>query len=57
MSTTQEVAELILDSNRNALIAMDLRVSIATLGIGVGALASGVFGMNVSRSSRPYHLA
>jgi F420-0:gamma-glutamyl ligase len=51
MSTTQEVAELILDSNRNALIAMDLRVSIATLGIGVGALASGVFGMNVGASS------
>jgi hypothetical protein len=48
---------LILDSNRNALIAMDLRVSIATLGIGVGALASGVFGMNVSRSFRPFHLA
>jgi hypothetical protein len=53
MSTTQEVAELILDSNRNALIAMDLRVSIATLGIGVGALASGVFGMNVSVRREP----
>ncbi len=26
------------------------RVSIATLGVGIGALTAGVFGMNVSRS-------
>ncbi|KAH8084261.1 cora-domain-containing protein [Filobasidium floriforme] len=57
MSTTQEVAELILDSNRNALIAMDLRVSIATLGIGVGALASGVFGMNLTSHIESHPLA
>ena len=39
--------ELILDSNRNALLALDLKVSILTMGIGVGTLVAGVFGMNV----------
>ena len=39
--------ELILDSNRNALLALDLKVSIVTMGIGVGALVAGLFGMNV----------
>ncbi len=44
--------ELILDSNRNALLALDLKVSILTMGIGVGTLVAGVFGMNVSRQIR-----
>ncbi len=48
MQSTQEIAELMLDSNRNTLIAMDLKVSIATLGLGTGAVVSGLFGMNVS---------
>ena len=63
--------ELILDSNRNSLLALDLKVctrlpgacqvttmiaahfppppqvSIATMGIGVGTLWAGLFGMNV----------
>jgi magnesium transporter len=43
--------ELILDSNRNALLALDLKVSIGTFGIGVGALVAGLFGMNVSKTS------
>ncbi|KAG8964117.1 magnesium ion transporter [Tulasnella sp. 419] len=44
---TQEIVELILDSNRNALLALDLKVSIATMGIGFGALVAGFFGMNL----------
>ena len=47
VQTTQEIVELILDSNRNALLALDLKVSIVTMGIGVGALLAGLFGMNV----------
>lgn len=47
VQTTQEIVELILDSNRNALLALDLKVSIMTMGIGVGALLAGLFGMNL----------
>lgn len=41
-----------LDSGRNALLAMDIKISIATLGIGSGALMAGIFGMNVSGVSQ-----
>lgn len=51
MQSTQEIAELMLDSGRNALLALDIKVSIATLGVGTGALIAGFFGMNVSLSS------
>ncbi|EKM56971.1 uncharacterized protein PHACADRAFT_93070 [Phanerochaete carnosa HHB-10118-sp] len=47
VQSTQEIVELILDSNRNALLALDLRVSIVTMGIGVGTLVAGLFGMNL----------
>jgi len=48
VQSTQEIVELILDSNRNALLALDLKVSIATLGVGCGALIAGLFGMNLT---------
>ncbi|KAK1223976.1 magnesium ion transporter [Marasmius sp. AFHP31] len=51
VQSTQEIVELIIDSNRNALLALDLQVSIATFGVGTGALLAGVFGMNVSISA------
>jgi len=63
VQSTQEIVELILDSNRNTLLALDLKVrfslvvlsdvlnswqvSMATFGVGVGTLVAGVFGMNV----------
>ncbi|ORX33428.1 hypothetical protein BD324DRAFT_639740 [Kockovaella imperatae] len=47
MQSTQEIAELMLDSGRNALLALDVKLSIATLGIGTGALVAGIFGMNL----------
>lgn len=47
MSSTQEIVELILDANRNNLLALDLKVSIMTMGLGAGALFAGLFGMNV----------
>jgi len=47
VQSTQEIVELILDSNRNALLALDLKVSIGTMGIGTGALVAGLFGMNL----------
>jgi magnesium transporter len=51
VAATQEIVELVLDANRNALLALDLRVSIGTMGLGVGALLAGLFGMNL-----PNHL-
>ncbi|KAH6909438.1 magnesium transporter [Coprinopsis sp. MPI-PUGE-AT-0042] len=56
VQSTQEIVELILDSNRNALLTLDLKVSIATLGIGTGALVAGLFGMNLTShiETHPY---
>lgn len=48
VQSTQEIVELILDSNRNSLLALDLKVSIMTMGIGSGALVAGLFGMNLT---------
>ncbi|KZT24153.1 cora-domain-containing protein [Neolentinus lepideus HHB14362 ss-1] len=50
VQSTQEIVELILDSNRNSLLALDLKVSIGTMGIGAGALVAGLFGMNLKSS-------
>ncbi|SGY14773.1 BQ5605_C013g07099 [Microbotryum silenes-dioicae] len=45
--STEDIIELILDSNRNSLLGLDLRVSIATLGLTSGTLVAGLFGMNL----------
>ena len=47
VAQTKEVIELILDSSRNALLALDLKVSITTASMASGALVAGLFGMNV----------
>lgn len=52
---TQEIIELILDSSRNSLLALDLQVSIATMGIATGTLVAGFFGMNVSDRAMKEH--
>ncbi|WAR53953.1 hypothetical protein PtB15_3B462 [Puccinia triticina] len=41
IKSTEEIIDLILDSNRNTLLALDLKVSIGTMGLGVGALTAG----------------
>jgi magnesium transporter len=48
VQSTQEIVELILDSNRNSLLALDLKISIATMGLGTGTLIAGLFGMNLT---------
>ncbi|MBW0502426.1 hypothetical protein O181_042141 [Austropuccinia psidii MF-1] len=50
IKSTEEIIELILDSNRNTLLALDLKVSIATMGLGLGAFTAGLFGMNLRTS-------
>lgn len=57
MQSTQEVAELMLDSGRNALLALDIKVSMATLGIGAGALIPCLFGMNLTTHLEDSHWA
>jgi len=59
VQSTQEIVELILDSNRNSLLALDLKVSIGTMGIGTGALVAGMFGMNLTSQleATPYAFA
>ncbi|KAI8456811.1 hypothetical protein BY996DRAFT_4579143, partial [Phakopsora pachyrhizi] len=47
IKSTEEIIELILDSNRNKLLALDLKVSMTTMGISSGALIAGLFGMNL----------
>ncbi|KAL6301437.1 hypothetical protein BKA93DRAFT_797437 [Sparassis latifolia] len=47
VQSTQEIVELLLDSNRNALLTLDLKVSILTMGVGIGTLVAGLFGMNL----------
>ncbi|CEH17736.1 cora-domain-containing protein [Ceraceosorus bombacis] len=44
---TREIIDLILDNNRNQLLTLDLRTSIGMLGISVGTLWAGLFGMNL----------
>lgn len=48
VNNTQEIVELILDSNRNRLLALDLRTSIITLGVSAATLFVGLFGMNLT---------
>ena len=48
VANTQEIVELILDSNRNRLLALDLRTSIITLGVSAATLFVGLFGMNLT---------
>ncbi|KAJ3481422.1 hypothetical protein NLI96_g7666 [Meripilus lineatus] len=57
VQSTQEIVELILDSNRNALLALDLKISIYTMGIGVGTLVAGLFGMNLTSHMEEHEYA
>lgn len=47
VKATDQLLNLILDSNRNELLALDLKVSVATAGLGGGALIASLFGMNL----------
>ncbi|KAK9473227.1 mitochondrial inner membrane magnesium transporter LPE10 [Dipodascopsis tothii] len=45
--TTEEIVNIILDSNRNALMLLELKFSIMTLGLGGGAFVAALYGMNL----------
>jgi hypothetical protein len=58
IQTTESLVMMKLDYGRNYLLALDLVFSLVGVGIGVGTLISGIFGMNlkfgISDSSRTF---
>ena len=44
---TEEVVRAILDSNRNALMLLEIKFSVGTLGLASGTLIAGLYGMNL----------
>ncbi|OHF03435.1 CorA-like Mg2+ transporter [Colletotrichum orchidophilum] len=44
---TEEIIRAILDANRNALMLLDLRFSVGTLGLAMGTFLAGLYGMNL----------
>lgn len=44
---TEEIVRAILDANRNSLMLLEIKFSIATLGISVGMFIAALYGMNL----------
>ncbi|KAI8869846.1 Mg2+ transporter protein, partial [Ramicandelaber brevisporus] len=47
MRSTEDIVNIILDSQRNSLLLLELRVAITTMGMSCGALIASMFGMNL----------
>ncbi|ODQ79942.1 hypothetical protein BABINDRAFT_161606 [Babjeviella inositovora NRRL Y-12698] len=47
VKTTEEIINIILDSNRNQLMLLSLRFSIGLLSLGIGVYISALYGMNL----------
>ncbi|KAI1854312.1 hypothetical protein JX265_000720 [Neoarthrinium moseri] len=45
--STEEIIRAILDANRNALMLLDLKFSVGTLGLAMGTFIAGLYGMNL----------
>ncbi|KAJ2763833.1 magnesium ion transporter, partial [Coemansia nantahalensis] len=48
--TTEDVVNIILDSQRNSLLLLEIRLTILTVGLSSGTFLSGLFGMNLVSS-------
>ncbi|KXJ93998.1 hypothetical protein Micbo1qcDRAFT_158931 [Microdochium bolleyi] len=44
---TEEIIRAILDANRNALMLLELKYSVGTLGLAMGTFIAGLYGMNL----------
>ncbi|KAK5663203.1 hypothetical protein OQA88_6621 [Cercophora sp. LCS_1] len=44
---TEEIIRAILDANRNALMLLDLKFTVGTLGLAMGTFIAGLYGMNL----------
>lgn len=53
---TEEIVRAILDANRNALMLLDLKFSIGTLGISAGMFIAALYGMNLKNFIEEDHL-
>lgn len=53
---TEEIVRAILDANRNALMLLDLKFSIGTLGISAGMFIAALYGMNLKNFLEEDHL-
>ncbi|RUP44215.1 hypothetical protein BC936DRAFT_149779 [Jimgerdemannia flammicorona] len=47
MRSTEEISNIILDANRNALLLFELKLAMGMLGVSGGALIASLFGMNL----------
>lgn len=45
--TTEDIVNIILDSQRNSLLLLELQVTMCTLGLTMGAFIASLFGMNL----------
>lgn len=45
--STEEIVNIIVDANRNALMLLELKVTIVTVGFAVGAFVAALYGMNL----------
>ncbi|KAJ2519285.1 magnesium ion transporter [Coemansia sp. RSA 2049] len=45
--TTEDVVNIILDSQRNSLLLLEIRLTILTVGLSTGTFITGLFGMNL----------
>ncbi|ODQ64566.1 Mg2+ transporter protein, partial [Nadsonia fulvescens var. elongata DSM 6958] len=47
IKSTEEIVNIILDANRNALMLLELKINVWTLGFTVGAFFAALYGMNL----------
>ena len=54
--TLESATGFMLDAVRNELIAFEIKINIVTMGLGLGALIAGIYGMNLSNGfeTNPY---
>lgn len=47
IKSTQDIIRITLDSQRNSVMIMEVRIAMASFGISFGTLVAGIFGMNL----------
>jgi magnesium transporter len=47
MKSTEEIVQIMLDTNLNSLLLFELKLTVATMSVGSGALIASLFGMNL----------
>ncbi|KAJ9064728.1 magnesium ion transporter [Entomophthora muscae] len=55
--TTEDIVNIILDSQRNSLLLLELQVTMCTLGLTMGAFIASIFGMNLTNHLESHQFA